>query len=473
MARPARELDSGFCSPGDNRKAVSEQPREAGLKGPDRRPDTMNAEIGVEALHAKARQALVAGKAGEALALYSDALRLRPSFEAYENSAIALSRLGRDEEAVMLSNRILQHAPDSAVAWGNHALFLRRLDRLTEAAAALERALELAPQFHDARTKLGLCLLSLGRYREGFALLERRWEWPPWRALRQRFPQPQWSGAEPLCGKRILFHADAAGYGDAIQLFRYARLAVGAGASVMLEVQPKLKPLLGGSAHVAAVATVGEKLPEFDLHCPFSALPYLFGTTVETVPCAIPYLYALPSYRDKWASILDGPAAAEHRPSHTRMRVGFVYRGNTAHMKGDDERQIPLATFLRLLAGIPWRWYCLQCDATESERGMMRRMPNVVHLGSRIDDWADTAAIVDQLDLVVSIDTALAHLAGAVGKPLLVLTPFSPAWQWRSFGGGPAWYPAARVWRQPRAGDWAGLIAAIRAAADGGRLADY
>ncbi len=414
----------------------------------------------IEALNAEARRALKEGRAAESLALYGNALRTEPSFEGYQNSALALSHLGHLQEALALSSWLIEGFPDQPLAWFNHAFFLANLDRAEDALPAADRALALAPQFDKAQKLKAECLLSLGRYREGFALHARCYEKVVSRHA-NLIPRPLWSGAEALRGKRILLHLEPH-YGNTIQLLRYAQLAVDAGATVIVEVQPTLKPLLVGSPHIASVNAIGEKLPDFDLHCPFAALPYLFGTTVESVPRGIPYLEPPSAYREKWASIIDRGA----QPAAT-WKIGFCYRGNPIHMRGHyDKRPIPLPLLLGLAAGTPHRWFCLQLDATEAERALMRGMPNITDLGGGIADWADTAAIVAQLDLVVSIDTSLAHLAGALGKPVWVLTPFAPSWQWRSFGHGRAWYPGARVWKQPSPDDWRGVIDEISASGE-------
>ena len=263
----------------------------------------------IEALNAEARRALKEGRAAESLALYGNALRTEPSFEGYQNSALALSHLGHLQEALALSSRLIEGFPDQPLAWFNHAFFLANLDRAEDALPAADRALALAPQFDKAQKLKAECLLALGRYREGFALHARCYEKVVSRHA-NLIPRPLWLGAEALRGKRILLHLEPH-YGNTIQLLRYAQLAVDAGATVIVEVQPTLKPLLVGSPHIASVNAIGEKLPDFDLHCPFAALPYLFGTTVESVPRGIPYLEPPSTYREKWASIIDRGALVQ------------------------------------------------------------------------------------------------------------------------------------------------------------------
>ena len=413
---------------------------------------SQDSSVKFEVLQAEARRALHRGKPAAALSLYARIVRTRPSIESYTNMAIALYQLRRYDEALAISHRAVNFAQNVAVVWANHATLLRGLNRLDESLTAFQRSLDLEPQHVDVVVKKALCLLCLGRYQEGFALREQKWASSKWLRILRQFPQRRWLGAsESLRGKRILIHSER-GLGDTVQLVRYAKLVAEAGGFAILEVQPALKPLLTGLPHVVSVCSVGEQLPEFDVHCAFSSLPHLFGTTLDSIPQEIPYLHVQPGWRRKSAQLVGGG----------RLRIGFVYRGNIRHGGGIfDQRPIPLAILLRLCTGTPHGWFCLQTDATVREMALMKETPNVAHLGGQIENLADTAAIIEQLDLIISIDTAVAHLAAAVGKPVWVLAPFSPAWQWRVFGNKPPWYPHAQVFRQRRPGDWEDLVSVL------------
>ena len=393
------------------------------------------------------------GRAGEALASIDRALELQPAMaEAWANRAGPLAALGRFEEALADCDRALQLRPGDAGALSNRAVALRQLGRLEAALASIDALLAQHPNAMVARTNRAQICLELGRYREAWPDYEARWATlPP--ALRQRqFAQPLWQG-EPLAGRTILLHAEQ-GFGDTIQFSRYASKVAERGGVVILEVQPSLLVLLSGLPGVARTIARGDEPPPFDLHCPLLSLPLAFGTTLATVPDARLHLPADPVRQARWASRLSGLPAP---------RVGLVWSGNLA-LNVDPMRSMRFATVRPLLqTGVAA--VALQPDVAEADRAALAAATGLLDLGAELADWADTAAVIAQLDLVITIDTGVAHLAAALGKPTWVMLRHVPDWRWHAAGHDVSpWYPAARLFRQTAPGDWDGVVARVRAA---------
>ena len=274
-------------------------------------------------------------------------------------------------------------------------------------------------------------LLSRGDFTRGFA----EYEWRKRRASatdKRDFAQPLWLGEGNIAGKTVLLHAEQ-GYGDTIQFVRYAPLVAARGATVVLEVQASLKPLLSGLPGVSAVVSRGEPLPPFDLHCPLMSLPLAFRTTLDTVPAATPYLHAPPDRDREMATRLAGDG----------LKVGLVWSGSPTH-KNDHNRSIALGKLAPLLGDEKIQFISLQRDLRDGDQKILRALPNVQALGPELQDFADTAAVISLLDLVIAVDTGVAHLAGALGKPVWVLLPFIAEWRWLEGRDDSPWYPAAR-----------------------------
>jgi hypothetical protein len=293
--------------------------------------------------------------------------------------------------------------------------------------------------------------LLLGDFDRGWEELEWRWQTPACAPWRRDFVQPLWRGEEPLAGRTILLHAEQ-GFGDAIQLARYAPLVAAQGARVVLEVPAPLTALCSRIAGVAAVVTRGERLPDFDCHCPLLSLPLAFRTRPATIPATIPYLSA-----DE-----DRVRAWRQRLPETRMRrVGIAWAGNSS-FQGDRTRSIGLARLSPLLAAPGVTFFSLQKELRDGDCDILRGNPHVMHLGDAMEDFSDTAAIMACLDLVISSDTSVAHLAGAVGRPVWVLLQYVADWRWLLDRRDSPWYPTARLFRQPELDDWDSVIRQVR-----------
>ena len=388
----------------------------------------------------------------EAEGRFRDALRSAGphAAAAHLGLGIALGTLGRFAEAEHRLRGALRARPGSAEAWNSLGAVLRDAGRPEEAERCLREALRLRPDYPEAETNLAFLLLQSGRFAEGWRAHERRWEARPWSAGTRRFAQPLWRG-EPLGGRALLLHAEQ-GLGDTLQFCRYAPL-VPPGGRVLLEAQGPLASLLSTLPGVSRVVRRGEALPPFDLHCPLMSLPHVLGTAEDTVPAGVPYLPADPARVAVWRERLAGLPG---------RRVGLAWAGDPK-MAADRRRSVPLGT-LAPLAGVPEvSFVSLQVGPAAAERPP----PGLAVHGraaAELRDFSDTAALVGALDLVVSVDTAVAHLAGALGKPVWLLNRFDACWRWPRDRDDSAWYPTLRQFRQRAPGDWAGAVGELRAA---------
>jgi tetratricopeptide (TPR) repeat protein len=359
-------------------------------------------------------------------------------------------RLKRYEEAAVALATSVAIEPAQASAQNDLAASLFALGRESEALPAIQRALAVQPDLAEAQETWGIELLRAGRLREAWPHYEARFHSLSGSRYRRDFPQPQWRG-EPLAGRTILLHAEQ-GAGDTFQFVRYVPLVAALGASVVLEVYPGFRPAMSGLAGVATVIERGEALPDFDLHCPLLSLPLAFGTGLDSIPADLPYLAPLPERVAAWRMRL-GPRRGR--------RVGVVFSGNPVH-PDDEQRSIPLVQFARLLTAAPDRdIHILQNAIRDADRFALELLPHVHDHSSAISDFADTAALVPLMDVVVTVDTAVAHLAGALGWPVWVLLPFRPDWRWMLGRDDSPWYPTMWLFRQTRKRDWESVLEAV------------
>ena len=390
------------------------------------------------------------GRLAEAEAALRQAIALKPEFaEAHNNLGVTLLDQWRLPEAAAACRQALRLAPALAAAHNNLGVALKEQGELGEAVACYERALALQPDYPEAHVSLAFAHLLRGDYARGLAEYEWRWRCLDFVPRRRGFAQPLWDGG-PLAGRTLLLHAEQ-GLGDAIQFVRYAPLAAARDGRVILECYPELLRLLGPRyGGVAAVIGRGQPLPPFDVHAPLMSLPHLFGTRLETVPNAVPYLAPDEALVARWAARLAGLA---------RPRVGLVWATNRLSKTAACRSLAPAA--LAPLAGAAGvRFVGLQKGAA----GAAPPGLDLLDLGPELEDFADTAAVLAQLDLLITVDTSVAHLAGALGRPAWVLLPFSPDWRWLLDREDSPWYPTLRLFRQTRLGDWAPVMAQVAAA---------
>jgi tetratricopeptide (TPR) repeat protein len=408
--------------------------------------------------HAEARLncgiALAAlGLHDEAVAEFDAALAMMPGHPvAHHNRGLALHELGRYAAALDAHDRALAAAPEHAAAWLHRGRALAALNRHDEAVASYAKARAAGRDDPDLHFSEALALLTLGDYRPGFAKYEARWRRSGMPAQKNR-GRPLWLGEYPLPRKTVLLHAEQ-GLGDTIQFARYVPLLAATGAKIVLEVPSELTALLTRLDGGATIIARGDAPPPYDVHCPLGSLPLALGTEPDTVPSQIPYLSAGDAALTKWSARIGALA---------RPRIAIAWSGNASHYN-DRNRSIPFARLAPLFAEESGaRFISIQRDVRSEDVERLAGEPHVTHLGGELENFTDTAAVIALCDLLICADTAVAHLAGAMGRPLWVLVPFAPDWRWTLNGETSPWYPTARLFRQSAIGDWDGVIARIAA----------
>jgi len=394
------------------------------------------------------------GNFDEAVASYREALRLRPSYaEAHNNLGNALRNGNQFDASVACYLKALELKPDYADAHNNLGIAYAEMGRFDEAVASYTQCMRLRPNHVDAHMNRALTWLRKGDYAQGWA--EYEWRWKK-RALTNRpLIQPQWNGF-PLAGRRILLITEQ-GFGDTLQFVRYAPLLKAQGATVILECPERLVKLLGRCPGIDHLIPQGQPLPDYDVYAPLLTLPGLMGTSVEAVPANVPYIEPDPELVERWRAELAGVR---------EFKVGINWQGNPKYA-GDRHRSIPLAHF-EPLARVPGvKLFSLQkSTGVEQLPGIAGKFA-VVELGSRLDEatgpFLDTAAVLKGLDLFITSDTAVVHLAGALGVPVWMALSTTPDWRWMAIREDNAWYPTMRVFRQERHMDWPPVFARMAA----------
>jgi tetratricopeptide (TPR) repeat protein len=387
-----------------------------------------------------------------AIARYEHAIAIQPTFaEAHYNLGHALEGQGKIEAAIASYERALELKPEYVAAHNNLGTLLQLQGDVQRAAQCYERTLELKPDHRDAAWNLALVRLVLGDLRRGLAGYEGRWgiTVPP-----HGLAQPQWNG-EPLHGARILLHVEQ-GLGDTLQFLRYVPMVQAAGGSVVLGVQASLRRLALQLPGVVQVIVDGDAMPEVEWQCPLLSLPLALGTTLETIPAEVPYL-SIPEAALAKASTLSWP--------ETGLRVGLVWAGNPQHTK-DRYRSMRLSALAPILQLEEVHFFSLQMgpEVAQLQQVTATSTDRITDLGPAIEDMADTAALITNLDLVIAVDTSVAHMAGALGKPVWLLLPLSPDWRWLLDRADSPWYPGMRVFRQETLGDWEPVVEQVRSA---------
>jgi len=390
------------------------------------------------------------GRAAEAAPLYKKSIELAKTSNPcpYNNAGFACIGEGQIEEAIEHFEKALEiraDFPEVHTNLGNAYGARLELDR---AMAAYNRALFFQPDNQDAHWNKSLLLLLQGKFAEGF--LEYEWRWLKFLEHRQSFRQPRWDGYD-ITGKTILLHSEQ-GFGDTIQFARFAEIVRACGADVILGCGEELVSLLSSMNDKIRVVARGKPSPPFDVHCPLLSLPYALGITVDTIPGKTPYVFANESLRSRWRQALVDLKG---------MKVGICWGGDSEHTRNSD-RSASLELFgaLRDLAGVDW---------VSLQKGAPRREPmpagfDLIDMTDELHDFADTAALIANLDLVISVDTAVAHLAGALGKAVWTLVSYAPDWRWLLDREDSPWYPTMRLFRQRTRRDWAEVLGRVHAA---------
>jgi tetratricopeptide (TPR) repeat protein len=390
------------------------------------------------------------GEVDEALSAYERAIEANPRFaDPWINRANLLRRLNRVQESLESAHQAIQTSPLSADAHNVRGAALADLGKFAEALDAYEQALALNPSHPEANWNKGLIRLANGEFQEGWALYEHRWRVKSLKLIQRYVESPLWTGAESINGKIVLLHAEQ-GFGDTIQFCRYATSLTALGARVILQVPKSLVSLLAAVPGVERVITQ-DSVPSFDLHCPLMGLPRTLNTDPHRDAPRPAYLKADRSTVTKWAQTLG--------PHDKAQRIGLAWAGRSTHTN-DSNRSIALQNLIPMISP-HFEWISLQKEVRASDEPCLATLPLMRRLGEELGDFADTAALIENMDLVITVDTAIAHLAGALGKPVLILLPYAADWRWLRRRNDSPWYPSARLVRQSAPTDWSGPVSRV------------
>lgn len=389
------------------------------------------------------------GSFEDALVAFDAALSRAPRMaEAHNGRANVLRRLGRTEEAIAAYSAAIDCNPAFADAYSNRGVAQQFLRRYTEAIADYDAALTISPANADAHWNRALVLLLRGDYETGWPAYEWRWKSAAMRHLARTFAVPQWRG-EDIAGKTILIHAEQ-GLGDTLQFCRYVPLVAARGARVVFQVHRALVSLLAKLEGAAQVIGADDTIPPVDIHCPLMSLPAAFQTTVDTIPARVSYIKVDPMVPIVWSARLG--------PRNGRRRVGLVWAGRPEN-QNNHNRNLPVENIA------PWldlglEIHCLQKDVVYADRGWAAPRGVIFH-DHELESMNDTAGLVANMDAVIAVDTAMAHLAGAMGRPTWVLLSYAADFRWLTHPTECPWYATARLFRQETPGDWQGVADAV------------
>jgi tetratricopeptide (TPR) repeat protein len=386
----------------------------------------------------------------DALASYDKALALKPDYaQAHYNRGTMLKDLRRLDEALDGLDRAIALKPDYAAAYNNRGIAMQDLKRLDDALGSFDKAIALIPDSAEFHANQAYCLLQMGRLEQGWRLHEwrKRTEMP---VGNRSFQQPLWLGKEDIANKTVFAHWEQ-GLGDTIQFCRYGKLLRARGARVVMSVQEPLHRLLRQLGPDIEVVNHNQVPAAFDYHCPLMSLPLAFETTVASIPSEQRYISADRELSKAWLVRLPPPA---------KPRIGIVWSGNAKH-KNDRNRSIDLPALAPLFSPDA-HWISLHQELRDGDAASLAQLRQIAFYGNELKDFADTAALIDLLDLIITVDTGVAHLAGAMGKPVWILLPYNSDWRWLSARDDSPWYPTARLFRQGDGESWQQVIACVR-----------
>jgi tetratricopeptide (TPR) repeat protein len=382
---------------------------------------------------------------------YQSAIELNPEYaEAYSNLGNALKDKGELEEAAVCHRRALELKPDFAAAHSNLGNALQEMGNLTAALESHQRSIDLEPDFVEAHWNKSLLLLLMGNFRQGFELYEYRWLRKTKKNSVRSFVFPLWLGIEDLKGKTIILHCEQ-GFGDTIQFCRYVKLVKDLGAKVTLELDAELFDLLHDLSGADEIIKTGEELPLYDFHCPIMSLPLALGTELDSIPSPTKYLAAEEIAKKKWFEKLG---------QKTKLRVGIAWSGSPTH-KNDHNRSVELKEFIDYLpANI--EYVSLQKDLRENDVKLLKNNPKIIDCSSGWDNFSDTAALCDLMDIIITVDTSVAHVAGALGKNTWVMLSFFADWRWMEKRSDSPWYESVKLYRQSSRRNWEGVFEKVK-----------
>src|ERR1700733_8925740 len=384
----------------------------------------------------------------DALASYAKAIALKPDAAAYYNHGNALRVLKRPDDALSSYDKAIALKPDYAAAHNNRGLALQDLKRIEDALTSYDKAIALKPDYAEAYHNQSLCFLLMGRFEQGWRQFEdgkRRNK----AVVVHSYPQPLWLGEETIANKTLFIYGEQ-GFGRTIQFCRYAKLVEARGAKVIMSAQEPLRRLLEQISATIQIIPTNKTPADFDYHCSLLSLPLALGTTLETIPAPHQYIKADEELRTVWSARL---------PPKTKPRIGVIWSGSTVH--GIYNRSMAVEQLLPIF-GPDAHWICLQKEVGEKELALFRQDGRIAFFGDDLRDFSDTAALLDLMDLIITIDTSVAHLAGAMGKPVWIMLPFNPDWRRLLDRNDSPWYPSARLFRQQQIGNWVGVIDRVK-----------
>jgi Flp pilus assembly protein TadD len=408
--------------------------------------------VRIEFIENYATVLMQAGDCEAALQICEQGLRLNQADVALlYASSVALFRLNRPQQALAQFDRVLALAPRHIAAINERGSALIAMKRFDDALASFARALAVEPRYAEAHYSEALVRLLTGDFARGWEKHEWRSEMAIARSHKRNFAKPQWNGLDDIARKTVVLYAEQ-GFGDAIQFCRYVPLVAARAGRVILEVPESLRELMGTLPCAAEVVARGDTLPPFDVHCPLLSLPLALRTRLDTIPSAIPYLRAPPRPARRWQT--------------SGRRIGLVWSGSLTNLDG-HHRSIGLEPLLPLL-DLDATFISLQKDVRPVDVAFLEQHRELVQSTGELKTFADTAALIADLDLIITIDTSVAHLAGAMGKPVWILLAFAADWRWLLGRDDSPWYPTARLFRQDDSRTWGGVVARL-----GDALLDY
>jgi tetratricopeptide (TPR) repeat protein len=380
-----------------------------------------------------------------AVVSFDQAIALKPDYAlAYGNRGIAFWNLKQFEAAVVSHDQAIALKPDYAEAYSNRGIAQQGLGLFDAAMVSFDQAIARQPDSAESHFNRSLLSLLRGDFEQGWAEHEWRWRKEDVSTSKDKrdFSQPLWLGEESLQGKTILLYSEQ-GFGDTLQFCRYVSLVSTLGARVILEINSVLHGLMGSLPQGGHRVVKGHRLPDFDYHCPLLSLPLAFKTRLKTIPSEVPYLKADAVKIHTWQTRLG---------VKIKTRIGLVWSGNPEH-KNDVYRSISLAALVNHLPS-QFQYVCLQKEIRQVDQATLDDHPEILRYPDQITDFADTAALCELMDLVISVDTSAAHLAGALGKPVWVMLPFVPDWRWLLDRDDSPWYPSAKLYRAVQPNNW-------------------
>ena len=422
------------------------------LKRPEEALSSYNKAIAlkvdyVEAYNNRGNALMELRRTDEALASYDRAITLKPDYaSAWHGRGVCFFKLKRYNDAFSAYDKALSLKPTLAEAWQSRGLLFCALNRNDEALYAYDKALELKPDLFDVYFKKAVVHLSLGNFEEGLPLYEWRGKSNLFTSPLRDLLKPLWLGGENIKGKTIWVHSEQ-GLGDTIQFYRYIQKLESLDCNIIFETQAPLLSLIKSQNSKFQVVSYGAALRDFDVHCPLLSLPLAFKTTLATIPARAPYLIPSVEKVELWRGKLG---------EKKKFRIGLAWSGNPNFANADSKR-IPFEMLSSILCSEA-EWYSLQKDVRESDRKHLESCREIVDHTRALYDFSDTAALIGELDLVISIDTAVAHLAGALGKPVWILLPFYSDFRWLRDREDSPWYPTARLIRQVKDGEWSQVL---------------